>query len=57
MDQYATWSVSSLHRVETAAGRYYFKAAPTVFRHEAVVTEMLAQRFPDDHPASDRDRR
>jgi hypothetical protein len=50
VDQYATWSVSSLLRVETAAGRYYFKAAPTVFRHEAVVTETLARRFPDAIP-------
>ena len=50
VDQYATWSVSSLLRIETAAGRYYFKAAPTIFRHEAVVTEMLAQRFPDAIP-------
>ena len=50
VDQYATWSVSSLHRVETAAARYYFKAAPTIFRHEAVVTEMLAQRFPETIP-------
>ena len=50
VDQYATWSVSSLHRVETAAGRYYFKAAPTAFRQEAVVTEMLAQRFPETIP-------
>jgi hypothetical protein len=51
VDQYATWSVSSLHRVETAMGRYYFKAAPTIFRHEAAVTEMLAQRFPDAIPS------
>ena len=50
VDQYATWSVSSLLRVETAAGRYYFKAAPTIFRHEAVVTETLAERFPDTIP-------
>ena len=50
VDQYATWSVSSLLRIETAAGRYYFKAAPTIFRHEAVVTEKLAQRFPDAIP-------
>ena len=46
IDQFATWAVSTLHRVETAAGRYYFKAAPALFRHEAVVTEMLADRFP-----------
>ena len=50
VDQYATWSVSSLLRIETAAGRYYFKAAPTAFRHEAAVTEVLAQRFPDAIP-------
>lgn len=50
IDQYATWSVSSLHRVETTTGRYYFKAAPTIFRHEAAVTEMLAERFPDTIP-------
>ncbi len=50
VDQYATWSVSSLLRIETAAGRYYFKAAPTIFGHEAVVTEMLARRFPDAIP-------
>ncbi len=50
VDQYATWSVSSLHRVETAAGRYYFKAAPSIFRHEAFVTQMLAERFPETIP-------
>ena len=50
VDQYATWSVSSLLRIETAAGRYYFKAAPTIFGHEAVVTEMLARRFPEAIP-------
>jgi hypothetical protein len=59
VDQYATWSVSSLLRIETEAGRYYFKAAPTIFGHEAVVTEILAQRFPDAIPgpiAIDRER-
>ena len=50
VDQYATWSVSSLLRIETAAGRYYFKAAPTIFGHEAAVTEVLANRFPDAIP-------
>jgi len=50
VDQYATWSVSALHRVETAAGRYYFKAAPPIFRHEASVTQMLAERFPETIP-------
>ena len=50
VDQYSTWCVSSLHRVETASGRYYFKAAPTIFRHEASVTEMLAERFPETIP-------
>ena len=50
LDQYATWSVSSLHRVATTAGRCYFKAAPTAFRHEAAVTEMLGRRFPDAIP-------
>ncbi len=50
VDQYATWSVSSLHRVETASGRSYFKAAPTIFRHEAAVTQMLAERFPGTVP-------
>ena len=51
VDQHATWSVSSLHRVETQAGRSYFKAAPTMFRQEAVITMMLAQRFPGTIPA------
>ena len=50
VDQYATWSVSSLLRIETAAGRYYFKAAPPIFGHEAAVTEVLAKRFPDAIP-------
>ena len=50
VDQYATWCVSSLHRVETSVGRYYFKAAPAVFRHEASVTDMLARRFPETIP-------
>ena len=51
VNQFATWSVSSLHRVETAAGRYYFKAAPTIFRHEASVTDMLADASPEPSPA------
>lgn len=52
VEQYATWSVSSVLRVETEAGRYYFKAAPTHFRHEAAVTKMLAERFPEAIPRS-----
>ena len=59
VDQYATWSVSSLLRIQTAAGRYYFKAAPPIFGHEAAVTEVLAKRFPDAIPlplAIDRER-
>lgn len=48
--QYATWSVSSVLRVQTEAGRYYFKAAPPHFRHEAAVTKALAEWFPSTIP-------
>ncbi|MEO8477784.1 MAG: aminoglycoside phosphotransferase family protein [Actinomycetota bacterium] len=51
VEQWSTWSVSSILRAQTAAGRYYFKAAPTGFRHEATVTSMLAERFPGAIPA------
>jgi phosphotransferase family enzyme len=51
VEQFSTWSVSSILRAETGAGRYYFKAAPTHFRHEAGVTKILAERFPDMIPA------
>ncbi|MEA2579328.1 MAG: hypothetical protein QOE83_220 [Actinomycetota bacterium] len=51
IEQFSTWSVSSILRAQTSAGRYYFKAAPTHFRHEASVTKMLAERFPDMIPA------
>ena len=51
VEQFSTWSVSTILRAQTGAGRYYFKAAPTHFRHEAAVTKMLAERFPDVIPA------
>ncbi|MEA2520837.1 MAG: hypothetical protein QOI81_483 [Actinomycetota bacterium] len=51
VEQFSTWSVSSILRTQTGAGRYYFKAAPTHFRQEAAVTKMLAERFPDTIPA------
>jgi aminoglycoside phosphotransferase (APT) family kinase protein len=50
VEQYATWCASSLLRVETAEGRFYFKAAPDFFHSEPVVTATLAEHFPATIP-------
>jgi hypothetical protein len=50
VEQYASWCGSALLRIETAGGRFYFKAAPSYFHDEAAVTAMLAGRFPDVVP-------
>lgn len=46
VEEHITWSGSSLLRVGTDVGRYYFKAAPDFFHQEAAVTAMIAERFP-----------
>ncbi|MDP9329887.1 MAG: aminoglycoside phosphotransferase family protein [Actinomycetota bacterium] len=48
--QYSTWCASSLLRVETGEGRFYFKAAPDFFHSEPVVTATLAEHFPSTIP-------
>ena len=48
--QFATWCNSCILRVETADGRYYFKASPDYFAQEPVVTAMLGERFPRKTP-------
>lgn len=50
IEQFITWSGSSLLRIDGDGRRYYFKAVPQVFRQEAEVTSMLAEHFPDGIP-------
>ena len=58
-----SWSISSVIRVDVEATsgskRIFFKASPTFFSNEAVVTDLVADRFPEISPklvAVDRDR-
>ena len=48
--QFATWCNSCILRVESAAGRSFFKASPAYFVSEPIVTELLAEHFPGRVP-------
>lgn len=50
MDIVRTWSISTVVRVETSAGRMYAKAAPPFFAAEPSITEALGARFPGAVP-------
>jgi hypothetical protein len=62
VEQISSWSISSILRTETEAGRVYFKAtaALPLFANEGTVTQGLARIFPGRVPmpiAVDADRR
>jgi len=46
IEQVRTWNWSCILRVGTAAGRLYFKAVSSTFRHEAALTRLLADDCP-----------
>jgi hypothetical protein len=46
IEQFVVWSNSSVLRADTDGDRYYFKASQDLFRDEARVTAILAERFP-----------
>jgi hypothetical protein len=49
--QLRAWSTSTVLRVRTAAGDYYFKAVPRSGGQEAALTSYLAEHFPNVVPA------
>lgn len=51
IEQYRVWSGSSLLQVDAGGGRYFFKGVPDIFHREAVVTSLMADRFPEVVPA------
>lgn len=46
VEQFKTSAGSCILRVNTTAGMLYFKAVPTVFAREPVLTQALAERYP-----------
>ena len=44
------WSISTVHRVTTRAGRIYFKQSPRFFPNEVPLTAAIAAQFPDISP-------
>ena len=50
VEQYRVWSGSALLRVDADDRRYFFKAAPDIFHREAIVTSLIADRFPQVVP-------
>jgi hypothetical protein len=53
VEQFRTWSISSVHRVPTTRGMVYFKASADMplFVNEALVTRALSSLFPEFVPA------
>jgi hypothetical protein len=59
LKQERCWFRSTVHSLETDAGRLYFKASPPAFAHEAALTEALGEWNPRAFPrclAVDRER-
>lgn len=50
VDQLRSWERSSIMRVGTEAGMYYFKAVPPQWGHEPALTAFLAEQVPDCMP-------
>ena len=50
IEQVRSWSISSLLRIPSDSGDYYFKAVPPLFAREPVLTQMLAQRYAGQVP-------
>jgi hypothetical protein len=42
-EQLRSWERSSLWRLNTVEGRYYFKAVPPIFAHEPALTQLLGK--------------
>jgi hypothetical protein len=47
VQQHQLWSISVILRCPSEDGDLYFKSSTGVFRHEAAVTQALAERMPD----------
>jgi hypothetical protein len=50
VEQLRTWERSCLLRVKTDAGDYYFKAVPSMFAHEPILTKTLEEWLPGRFP-------
>jgi aminoglycoside phosphotransferase (APT) family kinase protein len=50
LEQLKTWGISCVLRQPTDAGALYFKAVPTLFAQEPLITQHLSRRFPGHVP-------
>jgi len=50
IEQVRSWERSAILRAQTTFGQYYFKATPTIFRHEPPLVKWLAFTYPEDFP-------
>jgi len=50
IEQVRSWERSAILRAQTSFGQYYFKALPSMFRHEPSLVKWLAFTYPDDFP-------
>jgi hypothetical protein len=50
MEQVKHWDISTVFRVPTSGGDYYFKAVPGIFAHEPRITVELARLYPGAVP-------
>jgi len=50
LEQVKTWGISCVLRQPTDAGVLYFKAVPTLFAQEPLITQHLSRRFPGHVP-------
>jgi hypothetical protein len=48
--QLRAWERSFLMRVTAETGHFYFKAVPERFRHEPLLMQWLAEKYPDNMP-------
>lgn len=46
IEQFVHWEISAVMRIDTAAGRAWFKAVFPLFAHEPAVTELLSRELP-----------
>jgi hypothetical protein len=51
MEQVKHWDISTVFRVPTSGGDYFFKAVPSIFAHEPRITAELARLYPGAVPA------
>jgi hypothetical protein len=50
LEQLRSWAVSCLLRAKSVFGTYYLKAANPNYGHEALVTQLLVEHFPNNLP-------